>query len=79
MATISIHLPDSIHDKIRELAENEGFSVEQFLASAAAEKLAATLGLEYLEERAWRGSREAFERTLARVPHVPPYPGDELP
>lgn len=78
MSTISVRLPDSIHDGIKEIAEREGFSVEQFIASAAAEKLAAFLSTDYLEERARRGSREALEAVLARVPHVQPDPGDEL-
>jgi predicted DNA-binding ribbon-helix-helix protein len=52
MSTISVRLPDSIHDAIKEIAEREGFSVEQFIASAAAEKLAVFLSTDYLEERA---------------------------
>jgi hypothetical protein len=78
MSTISLHLPDSIHEKIKEVAERDGISVDQFLASAAAEKLAAFMGEDYLEQRARRSSREAFERALAQVPDVPPDPGDEM-
>ena len=78
MSTISLNLPDSIHEKIKEVAHRDGISVDQFLASAAAEKLAAFLGDEYIEQRARRSSREAFERALAQVPAVPPDPGDEL-
>ena len=78
MSAISVHLPDSIHDAIKEIAEREGFSVDQFIASAAAEKLAAFLSTNYLEVRARRGSREALMAVLARVPHVQPDPGDEL-
>ena len=78
MTTINVRLPNSIHEKIREVAERDGISVDQFLASAAAEKLAAFLSEEYLESRARRSSREAFEAALARVPDVPPEPGDEL-
>lgn len=78
MPRISLTLPDSIHAKIEEIAERDGISVDQFLTSAAAEKLAACLGEEYLDERARRSSREAFEHALAQVPNVPPVPGDEL-
>ena len=78
MSTVSVRLPDSIYEKIKEVAEKDGISVDQFLASAAAEKLAAFLSDDYLEQRARRGSREAFERALAKVPDVPPDPGDEL-
>ena len=35
--------------------------------------------MEYLQARAARGSREAFDAAMAHVPSVPPLPGDELP
>ena len=75
MSTISVRLPDSIYGAIKEIAEREGFSVDQFIASAAAEKLAAFLSTDDLEERA---RREALQAVLARVPHVQPDPGDEI-
>jgi len=78
MSTISVRLPDSIHEAIKEVAERDGISVDQFLTSAAAEKLAAFLSDDYLDMRARRSSREAFERALAQVPDVPPLPGDEI-
>lgn len=75
MSTISLKLPDSMYAKVREIAQRDGISVEQFLESAAAEKLAADA---YLSARASRSSKEAFEWALAQVPDVPPVPGDEL-
>lgn len=36
------------------------------------------LTLAYLEERAKRGNGAGFDRILARVPDVPPVPGDEI-
>src|SRR5712692_2760908 len=42
MSTPSIHLPESLKKSIEALAAKEGYSVSQFLASAAGEKLAAT-------------------------------------
>ena len=79
MSVLSLRLPDSLHMKIRELAERDDISINQFLATAAAEKAAALLTVEYLEERAGRGDEALFDRLLKRVPDVPPIPGDELP
>jgi hypothetical protein len=79
MSVLSLRLPDSLHRKIRELAERDDVSINQFLATAAAEKAAALLAVEYLEERAAQGDASLFDRLLARVPDVPPVPGDELP
>jgi hypothetical protein len=78
MSTVSFHLPDSVHAQIKELAHRDGISIDQFLATAAAEKMAAMLTEQYLEQRASRGSRETLRRVLDRVPDVEPDPGDEL-
>jgi len=79
MSNLSLRLPDSLHRKIRELAEREAVSINQFIATAGAEKAAALLTLEYLEERARRADPRLVDRLLRRVPDVPPVPGDELP
>jgi predicted transcriptional regulator len=39
MSTVSIQLPDSLKKAIEDLAAREGYSVSQFLASSAGEKL----------------------------------------
>lgn len=71
MSTLSLRLPDSLHRQLKELASREGISINQFVASAVGEKMAALLTADYLEERARRGSREKFEAVLAKVPDVP--------
>jgi hypothetical protein len=78
MSTMSVRLPESLHEKARELAKREGVSINQLVTTALAEKLSALLTEEYLEERARRGSREKFERALSKVPDREPDPGDEL-
>lgn len=78
MTTLSVRLPDSLHKQIRDLAMKDGISINQFMSSAAAEKLAALKTVEYLEERARRGSREKFEAALAKLPDLEPEPYDKL-
>jgi len=77
MSVLSLRLPDSIHEKARELAEREAVSLNQFIALAVAEKMSALLTHEYLNERARRGNQQKFDAILARVPDVPPDRGDE--
>ena len=79
MSTLSLRLPESLHRKIRELAERDDISINQFIAMAVAEKTAALLTVDYLADRGRRGNAALFDRVLARVPDVPPMPGDELP
>ena len=79
MSALSLRLPNSLHERARELADREGVSINQLVASALAEKMSALLTEEYLETRARRGSRGRFLAALARVPAVAPDSGDELP
>jgi hypothetical protein len=52
--------------------------VSQVLASAAGEKLAVVMTMDYLRREAAAGRREDFQKYLAASPDVPPLPGDEL-
>src|SRR5262245_32082071 len=79
MSTLSLRLPDSLHQKIRELAEQDEVSINQFIATAAAEKAAALFTVSYLEQRGRRADPRLVDHILRRVPDVPPAPGDELP
>ncbi len=78
MSTLTVELPESVKKTIEDLAAKEGYSVSQFLASAASEKLAVMLTMDYLRREAAAGRREDFEKYLAAVPDAPPLPGDEL-
>ena len=76
MSTISLRLPESLHARVRAVAEREGVSINQLITTALAEKLSALLTEDYLAERAARGSRERFLQALAQVPDVPPDEAD---
>jgi hypothetical protein len=78
MSTISLRLPDSLHGTARELAEKDHVSINQFIATALAEKILALITGEYLEERAKRGSRKKFERAMAKVADVEPEEHDRF-
>lgn len=71
MSALTIRLPDSVHDKIRELAKRDHVSVNQFIASAAAEKMASVLTLDHLQREAAMGKRKDFDRFMRAVPDVP--------
>ena len=77
MSMVTIEIPDSLKHSIEELAAREGYSINQFLASAAGEKLAVMMTVGYLKREAAAGRREDFERYLAAVQDVFPQEGDE--
>ncbi|CAN5462674.1 hypothetical protein BH20ACI3_BH20ACI3_34990 [soil metagenome] len=78
MSTLTVELPDSLKQSIEELAAREGYSVSQFLASAAGEKLAAMMTMDYLRREAASGRREDFEHYLKAVPDSIPTEADQL-
>lgn len=79
MGALSLRLPESLHRKLGELAEQEGVSINQLITSAVAEKMSALMTEEYLHARAKRASRRKFEAVLAKVPDVEPEDFDRPP
>lgn len=78
MSTISLRLPQSLHKRVRDLAKQEEISINQFIATALAEKMSALMTSEYLEGRAKRGDRQKFERAMAKVRDIDPEKKDAL-
>lgn len=78
MGALSLRLPNSIHKHIKEIAQREGVSINQFISSAVAEKISAIMTEDYLNERANKARRSDLTRILDNVPSRKPLPGDEL-
>ena len=78
MSTLSLRLPNTLHEQATKLAKKDGISLNQFITLAVAEKTAALTTKEYLEERAKRGSRETLLAILAEAPDVEPEEYDRL-
>lgn len=72
MSAISLRLPDSIHNRARILSQRDHVSINQFVATAVAEKISALETEDYLAKRAARASRATFEEALAQVPDREP-------
>lgn len=78
MGALSLRLPESIHRHIREIAKQEGVSINQFISSAVSEKISAILTEEYIQARAERADPDKAKQMLAGVPEREPVAGDEL-
>lgn len=72
MSVLSIRLPDSLHQFVKTVAAEDSISINQFIASAVAEKVSALTTEKYIQERASRASKTQFETVLANVPDVEP-------
>jgi predicted transcriptional regulator len=78
MSTLSVRLPESLHKRLKEMADKEGVSMNQFITLAVSEKVSSLLTVDYLKERAKRGDRITFEELLEKVPDTEPEEFDKL-
>ena len=78
MSAITIDLPDSLYEKLKEAAAKDRSTAEHLAVVAIAEKLSAFLTVEYLQKRAKRAKLERFEELLSKVPDVEPEEYDKL-
>jgi hypothetical protein len=72
MSVLSLRLPNSLHEQVREMAQAEGISMNQFVALAVAEKVAVLQASDYLAQRGRHGSREKLLAVLAKTPAAQP-------
>jgi hypothetical protein len=77
MTTIQANIPDYLAKLAAETAAKERTTLDQIVAIALAAHVGAWQVREDIETRARRGNLETLGRVLARVPDVPPLPGDE--
>ena len=78
MSTLTLNLPESLHNKARELAQAEHVPVDQLVTLALAEKIAVLTTVDYLEQQGRLASREEYDGVLAKVAEkdAEPVPGD---
>ena len=79
MTALTVRLPNSVHQKVRELAQRDAISVNQFIAAAVSEKRASVLTLDYLKLEAAKGNRKDFDQFMNLIPTAPVAKGDALP
>jgi hypothetical protein len=77
-ATYPLRLPRSVKAEVERRAKADGISVNQFVATAVAEKLAAMGTAEFFAERRERADFKAFDRLMRRKGGEPPGPDDTI-
>ncbi len=77
-STYPLRLPVSIKSEAEKLAASEGTSLNQFVATAVAEKVAALRTASYFSERRGHADWKAFDQLMGRSGGEPPRAGDEL-
>ena len=78
MKTIQANIPEYLAKLAAEAAAKEQTTLDNIVAVALAAHVGAWQVRDDIETRAKRGNLETLDRIFARMPNVPPLPGDEL-
>jgi hypothetical protein len=78
-STYPLRLPRSLKQAVERLSKQEGTSINQFVATAVAEKIAALETARFFDDRKNRVDFKAFDRVMKRRGGERPKPADEMP
>ncbi len=78
MKILQAQVPELLLREVQELAVQQNATVDQIVSVALAAQVSAWRTRESIASRAGRVHWEKVDEILARVPDVPPEPGDEL-
>jgi hypothetical protein len=73
-----LRLPRSVKAEVERRAKEDGVSINQFVATAVAEKLAAMNTATFFAERRERADFATFDRLMRRKGGEPPQPDDMM-
>jgi hypothetical protein len=77
--TYPLRLPRSLKEAVKRLSREDGTSINQFVATAVAEKVSALQTARYFTDRRARANFQAFDKIMKRRGGKPPRAGDEMP
>jgi hypothetical protein len=77
--TYPLRLPRSLKEAVERLSRQDGTSINQFVATAVAEKVSALQTARFFEDRRARADFRTFDKIMRRRGGKPPREGDEMP
>ena len=77
-STYPLRLPRSLKKAVEKQSEEDGTSINQFVATAGAEKVSALQVAEFFADRRMRADFKAFDKIMKRRRGKPPVTGDEI-
>jgi hypothetical protein len=76
--TLALRLPESLKQAVERLSREDRTSINQFVATAVAEKVSALETARFFADRKARVNFRAFDRMMKRKRGVPPREDDEV-
>lgn len=70
MSSLSIRIPESLHETLKKISKKDRVSINQFIASAVAEKVTALETEEYIKVRGEKGNIDKFNIVLSKVKNI---------
>lgn len=77
MSALTVRLPNSLHEVLKDAADSDGVSVNQFISIAVAEKLSALKTYDLISIRGERADKEKFLKAMSEVPQGKVRKGDK--
>jgi hypothetical protein len=79
MSALTVNLPDSLHEKAREVAASKNLSMDALVTIALTQSLSRLVAEPHLEQRVARATGKGLDEFLAQVPSAEPPEWDRLP
>lgn len=71
MKTMQVRFPDHIHERLRELAREEGISLNSFIVSSVSNEVIRQETRDFFKDAAAKYDTQAFAEALATVADAP--------
>ena len=76
--TYPLRLPRSLKEAVKRLSQEDGTSINQFVATAVAEKVSALQTARFFADRKARANFSAFDKIMRRRGGKAPREGDQI-
>jgi predicted transcriptional regulator len=78
MKTIQIRVPDTIHERMKKLAKEEGISMNNFIVSSVSNEVIRQETRDFFKKASAAFNPELFAEALAAVPDMPVEKSDKI-
>ncbi len=79
MSILKVSLPDSVRERVEHFAREDGVSVDDFLATVIAQRVAVAEANSYIQQRGAKGSTARMQELLKKAPDIEPEAYDRIP
>lgn len=78
MKAIQVRLPDHIHEKLKDLAKEEGISLNNFIVSSISNEVIRQETRDFFKKAAANFDPQAFAEALVAIPDIPVTESDKI-